>query len=449
MGDAPTQAEAAPAARVRDLLLDRRYQGYVLAILFLGYVVNVMDRSVLSVLLGSIKREFGTSDTLLGVLTGLPFAFFYSTLGLPLGIWADRTRRRTVLAFSVALWSVMTALCGLAGSFAMLLLARIGTAVGEAGGTPPSHALISDYFPISRRATALSIYALGVPAGAMLGSYLGGVGNDHLGWRETFVLVGLPGVLVALLVRFTIIEPPRGHADGTSTSTAAQGAAPDVLSVLRFLWRRPAFRHMCLATGLHSAVWYSGSGLNALFFQNSHHMTATQAGAWTALFSAVSAVGTFAGGWLADRMSVRWRDRRWYMLLPGYATLAMVPFQFTSYLPTSLAVVIPSFCVMMVLASFFFGPTFAMSQALATFRMRAQSTALVLLVQTLLGQGIGPVLTGIISDHLKPTVGIDSLKYGLVIVGLINLWAAGHYFLSARTLREDLDATAQAVRGAA
>ena len=429
---------------LRHLLLNRRYQAYVLALLFLGYVVNIMDRSVLAVLLGSIQREFHTSDTLLGLLGGLPFALFYSTLGLPFGMWADRARRRTVLAFAIALWSLMTVLCGAAGSFWILLCTRVGTAVGEAGGTPPSHALISDYFPVGRRATALSIYALGVPAGAMLGSYLGGVGNDLLGWRETFMLVGLPGVLIALLIRFTVIEPPRGFADGSATTASAQSATPSPWTVLRFLWQRASFRHLCLAAGLHSVVWYAGSNLNAQFLQRSHHMSASQAGLWTAIFSGVAAVGTFAGGWFADRLNVRHQESRWYMWLPGLATLAMVPFQFTSYLPSTLAIVIPSFCLMQGLGAFFFGPSFAMSQALATFRMRALATSLLLLAQTLIGQGIGPLLTGAISDHLKPIVGIDSLRYGLVIVGLVNLWAAAHYFIGARALPEDLAATARA-----
>jgi MFS family permease len=444
LSNADTRARPATTSAI-DLLAAPWYQGYVLAVLFLGYVVNVMDRSVLAVLLESIKRTFGASDTLIGLLSGLPFALFYSTLGIPFAMLADRWSRRSVLALAVGLWSVMTALCGAAGNFVSLLLARVGTAVGEAGGTPPSHALISDYYPIGRRATALSIYALGVPCGAMLGSFLGGIGNDLYGWRTTFALVGLPGLVVALLVRFTVLEPQRGHADGVA-HTAPASEAPPISAVLAFLWERPSFRHLSLAAGLHSVVWYAGSNLNATFFIRSHHMTAAQAGSWTALYSAISAVGTFIGGYFADRLSVRLHDRRWYMWLPGIATLAMVPFQFLSYLPESLTVVIPSFCVMMVLASFFFGPSFAMTQALATVRMRAVATSILLLVQTLIGQGLGPTLAGLTSDLLKPSAGSDSLRYGLVLVGLANIWAAAHYFRGARTLRQDLTSTERAGR---
>lgn len=423
------------------------YRGYVLAVLILGYVVNVMDRSVLGVLIESIKREFGASDAWLGTLGGLAFALFYATLGIPIAILADRWSRRNVLAISIALWSAMTALCGMAANFWMLLTARVGTAVGEAGGTPPSHALISDYFSRSQRATALSLYALGVPVGAMIGSFAGGWLNEFYGWRDAFIILGLPGLLVALLVRLTVREPQRGHAEGVVASIA-NAQAPRILAVFRYLWQRTSFRHVCLAAALHSVVWYAGSQWNAAFFARSHGLSSGEAGSWLALFAAVGAVGTFLGGSLADRLSVRFADRRWYMWVPGAATLAMVPFQFTSYLAPDMAMAIPSFCIMVVLASFFFGPSFAMTQGLAPLRMRAVATSILLFVQTLIGLGLGPLIAGALSDYLNPRLGADSLAYGLVIVGLVNLWAAAHYFRGARTLREDLTTT-EGLSGAA
>lgn len=414
------------------------YRNYVLGVLCLAYVVNVMDRSVLGALLEPIKHEFGASDTQLGLLGGLAFALFYATLGVPIAALADRTSRRNVVAVCAALWSIMTALCGAAVSFTTLLAARIGTAIGEAGGTPPSHALISDYFPLSKRATALSIFALGVPIGGMLGNFLGGWGNELLGWRGAFVLTGLPGVAVALLVRFTVAEPRRGHAD----NVASNANAPPVREALSYLWGRPSFRHMSLAAALHSVVWYAGSSFNNSFFIRVHHMTTGEAGSWVALLLGIGGIGTLLGGYLADSLSVSRGDRRWYMWVPGIATIAMVPFQFSSYLGGSLWVAIPSFCIMLILASMFFGPSFAMSQGLATLRMRAIATSLVLFAQTLIGLGLGPFLVGVVSDHLKPTAGIYSLAYGLVAVGLVNLWAAVHYFLGARTLRADLELAA-------
>jgi MFS family permease len=185
-------------------------------------------------------------------------------------------------------------------------------------------------------------------------------------------------------------------------------------------------------------VWYAGSALNSSFLQRSHAMTAGQAGFWLAVFAATSAAGTLLGGLLADKLSERHGDRRWYMWVPGWAIIAMVPFQFSSYLGMNLAVVVPSFMLMQTLGSMFFGPSFAMSQGLATLRTRAVGTSLTLFIQTLIGSGLGPFLTGAISDYLYPAYGVNSMRYGLAIVGVINIWAAVHYFVAARTVREDL-----------
>ena len=423
------------------LLSTRWYWNYVLGLLTLCYVANVLDRStVLATSIQSIKREFGASDFQLGMLSGLPFAVFYSILGIPIAAWADRSSRRNVLALAVAMWSGMTALCGAAVNFTMLFAARIGTAIGEAGGSPPSHSLISDYFPKSTRGTAFSIFALAVPFGTALGSAVGGWGNQHFGWRVTFVLVGLPGIVLALLVRFTVIEPPRGYADGV-TKAAASVRTPGAFEVLRFLWHRSSFRHMSLAVALHSVVWYAAGAFNNAFFQRSHQMTVAQAGYLISIFAAIGGLGTFLGGFTADRLSTRLKDRRWYLWVPGLATLIMVPFQFFAYLSPGLWFAVPSFALMMMLAAVFFGPSFAMTQALATLRMRSVATSVLLFVQTLIGQGIGPSVAGYLSDWLAPSLGRESLRYSLVIIGLVNVWAAVHYLLGARTLRADLEET--------
>lgn len=418
------------------------YRIYVLGVLVITYIVNVMDRGVLASILHSISLEFELSDAQMGFLASLPFAIFYSTLGIPIAAFADRTVRKNVLAACCALWSAATAACGMAFNFTSLIFGRALTAVGEAGGTPPSHSLISDYFSRAGRATALSVYALGVPAGTMLGNLVGGRANDELGWRMTFAIVGLPGLLVALLVFFTVREPPRGLSEAVATREVEK--APPLWNVVRFLSSYASFRHMCLAAGLHSVVWYAGSQLNNTFFIRSHGMTATEAGNWVALFAGVGAVGTLLGGLLSDRISTKTGDRRWYMWVPGIATLVMVPFQFFSYLSDDLGVVIPSFCVMIVLASMFFGPSFAVSQTLATLRSRAAATSLLLLVQTLVGLGLGPMLAGALSDIIGNSTGVDtdlSLRYALCLVGLVNIWAAVHYFLGARTIRQNIENT--------
>jgi predicted MFS family arabinose efflux permease len=416
------------------------YAWYVLGVLTLSYAVNVMDRAVLNALLESIKHSFTLSDTQLGLLGGLAFALFYSTVGIPIAALADRSNRKNVLAAAISLWSVMTALCGAAVNFTTLFAARAGTAVGESGGTPPSHSLISDYFAPQRRATALALYAFGVPTGTMLGLYLGGWGDHAFGWRTTFMMLGLPGLAVALLVYFTVREPQRGHSEGISAKIAAE-AAPRITEVFKFLWTRQSFRHLCLAAALHSVVWYAGSALNSSFLQRSHGMNSKEAGAFLAYIALAGAIGTFFGGFASDRLSTRTGDKRWYMWLPGIATLAAVPFQFFAYLADDQTTVAVTFSVMTVFAAMFFGPSFAVTQALATLRMRAIAISILLFVQTLIGLGLGPFFAGVISDLLKADMGSDSLRYGLVIVGLANIWATVHYFAGARSLRANLEET--------
>jgi MFS family permease len=434
-------AQPPPAAQ-SPLLTKTWYANYVLGALTVCYVINTMDRTqILAASLQAIKKEFGASDFQMGVLTGIPFAFFYAFMGIPIAAWADRSSRRNVLALAVATWSAMTAIFGLAVNYAMLFAARVGTAIGEAGGSPPSHSLISDYFPKRRRGTAFSIFALGVPIGTSLGAALGGWGNQALGWRMTFILAGVPGLVVALLLWLTVKEPPRGLSEGVSRAAAEQAPVPGMFEVLGALWRRVSFRHLTLAAALHSVVWYASSAFNNAFLQRSHQMSVAEAGYWIAGLSAIAGLGTFFGGVVADRLSARFQDRRWYLWVPGIATLLCVPFQFLAYLSPDRAVVLPSFVGLMLMAAVFFGPSFAMTQALATLRMRSVATSLLLFIQTLIGNGLGPSMTGLISDYLAPSSGQNSLRYALVAIGIVNAWAALHYLLGARTLRQDLEAT--------
>lgn len=424
------------------------YRNYVLGILVLGYIFNVIDRGVFGIVLQPVKEEFLLSDTQLGVLSGLAFAIFYAFMGIPMARLADAWSRTNVLTIAISLWSVATALCGAATGFFSLLFARIGTAVGESGGTPPSHSLISDYFPTKTRGTALSIYAMAVPVGTALGSFASGWLNLIIGWRYTFVAVGLPGLLIAALLKLTVREPRRGLSDLAEESGGSQ-ETPPVMSVFRYLCTKRSFMHMSFAAALHAVVWYSGSAWNASFFIRSHGMDTAAAGSWLAMFALIGTIGTFSGGFLADRLSAKKDDKRWYMWVPGIACVVMVPFQFLAYLAPDMTVVVPSFTIMVILAAMFFGPSFAVAQSLATLRMRAMSTSILLFVQTLIGLSLGPWVAGLISDYLRPTAGDASLSYGLVLVGLCNIWAALHYFLGARSFREDLAVTERRNRGEA
>ena len=436
------QTTQQPPVAQSPLLTRTWYAYYVLVLLTLGYVINTMDRSqILAASLQAIKKEFNASDFQMGVLTGVPFAVFYAVMGIPIAAWADRSSRRNVLALAVASWSAMTGVFGMAVNYAMLFAARVGTAIGEAGGSPPSHSLISDYFAKSRRGTAFAIYALGVPIGSSLGAKLGGWGTQNLGWRNTFILAAVPGLVLAVIMWLTVKEPPRGLSDGVTRGAGERAPVPGMFEVLGTLWQKRSFRHLTLAAALHSVVWYASSAFNNAFLQRSHQMTAGEAGDWIALLSLIAGVGTFLGGFTADRMSARRNDRRWYLWVPGIATLLCVPFQFLTYLATDRAVVFPSFVGLMFMAAMFFGPSFAMTQALATLRMRSVATSLLLFIQTLIGYGLGPSFTGLISDRLRPAYEQNSLRYALVIIGVVNVWAALHYVLAGRTLRQDLEAT--------
>jgi MFS family permease len=307
--------------------------------------------------------------------------------------------------------------------------------------------LISDYFPIDKRATALSIYALGIPFGTMIGSYVGGWGADELGWRYTFFLVGIPGIFVALIIALTLREPPRGLSDvkpvlNTAQKAAAEAApkpeAPHVKEVLNFLWAKVSFRHLSFAAGLHAFVSYGASTWNAPFFTRIHSMSSTDLGAALALVAGVGAIGTFAGGYLSDKLSDRTGDKRWYFWVPGIATIIMVPFQLVAYLYDGTTAAIASLCMVAIMGNVYLGPSFAMTQALVSLRMRAVASAILLFVLNLIGMGLGPYFVGILSDLFAPTFGIESLRYALCIAVLVNLWAGVHYMLGARSMRGDL-----------
>jgi MFS family permease len=442
---APDAATNGASSTTSTALLDKpAYQHYVLLMLFFGYVFNVIDRSsLLGIVLPSIKEEIPASNFQMGLLSGLAFSVFYSFLGIPLARLADRWSRVNVLVLSIALWSAATATCGLAWNYLSLFTSRAFTAVGEAGGSPPSHSLISDYFPRSKRATALAVYAMAVPVGAAIGNLLAGWLNVRYGWRMTFALIGIPGVLFAALIWLTVREPPRGHSDGPITKPRA--AAPPFVDVFKFLVARNSFMHMSVAAAMHSLVWYSGTTWNGSFFQWWHGLNSQQAGGYLAVFSLVGAVGSFAGGFLSDRLSTKYDDQRWYMWVPGIACVVMVPFQFAAYLSHDLAVVVPiTFSMMFLLASMFFGPSFAVAQAIATVRMRAVSASVLLFIQTIIGLTLGPAIIGRISDMLEPTLGRGpGIAYPMAAFGLVNLWAAAHYMLAARRYREDLAETAK------
>jgi len=415
--------------------ISEAYRRYVLGLLLVVYVFNFLDRQILTILLEPIKREFALSDVELGLLGGLAFAFFYTLLGIPIAMWADRGVRRDIIALALFVWSAMTALTGWATSFAGLLLARVGVGIGEAGGSPPSHSLLSDYYPAERRGFALGVYAAGIPIGAAIGALAGGWIGACFGWRMAFLVVGLPGILLALVVRLTLREPPRGHADGV----ALVGEAETLGRVLGFLLRLRSFRHLAFAAALHAFYGYGASTFLPSFLARVHEVPLGLRGTLFALILASGGIGNVLGGRLADRLGAR--DPRWYLWVPGIGTLLGAPAAAVFYLwPTPYAAAAIG-CLPAILGAMYLGPTFALTQTLVRPRMRALASAILLFVINLIGLGGGPTFVGWLSDRLEPVHGVEAVRYALlstVVVGA--LWATFHYWAGARSLGEDLRA---------
>jgi predicted MFS family arabinose efflux permease len=299
-----------------------RYLNYVLFMLTLVYVFNFVDRQLLVILQESIKKELKLSDTQLGLLSGFTFAIFYVTLGIPIARFADKRNRRNIVAGSLGLWSVMTAFSGLSRNFIQLLLARIGVGVGEAGGSPPAHAMISDYFPPEKRSTALSIYSTGIYIGVLIGFLMGGYLNQHLGWRTAFFVLGAPGIIFSLLFYVTVKEPKKG---ATDLMAATRGETHSLSAVLNILFSNKVFVYLAAATGLHVFCIYGLLNWAPSFLSRLHGMKSADIGVSLGLiFGFGGGIGTWAGGLLTDRLGKK--DKRWYLKIPAYAILLSILF---------------------------------------------------------------------------------------------------------------------------
>ena len=413
-----------------------RARNYALGLLTVVYAFNFIDRQLLAILQESIKADLALTDGQLGLLAGFAFAVFYVTAGIPIARYADRSNRRNIVAGSIFLWSFMTAISGYTQNFAQLLLARVGVGVGEAGGSPPSHSIISDIFPPEKRASALGFYSTGVNIGILFGFLLGGWLNEYYGWRVAFMVVGAPGILIAIVVRFTLAEPIRGLTEHKVVSNEA----PPFMEVISLLWRRRSFRHMALGAGLNAFAAYSVSSWSASFFIRSHEMSTGELGTWLALISGLGgAIGVVLGGIAADKLAPR--DKRWYMWVPAGAGLIIVPFMIPVYLVSSAYIALALSIIPGVLQNVYLGTTIATTHALVGVRMRALSSAILFLVLNLIGLGLGPVVIGFLSDYLSPAYGVDSLRQAMLyVLPVIMLWSSFHFYRASKTLREDLKA---------
>jgi MFS family permease len=416
------------------------YRWYVVGVLTAVYASSQVDRQIMAILLEPIKIELGASDTQMGFLVGLTFAIFYATLGMPIAMLADRTNRRNIITAAISIWSAMTVLCGYAGSFFQLALARIGVGVGEAGSTPPSHSIIADLFPPESRGTAMGVFALGVNIGLLIAYLAGGWLSENYGWRMTFVIVGLPGLLIAAILFLTVKEPRRGGADiSTATQPAADTSAPGFGAVARHMWHVRSIRHLCIGSALAGFIGYGFVLWMPSFLVRSHGLSPTEVGLILALMSGViGSMGTFTAGKLTDvlaRRDVRWRTWVVAMGKGGY-----VPFLAAALWVDDLTTALVLYVVPAFFGGFYLAPTFSMIQSLVSLRMRALASSITLFVLNIIGMGFGPQLVGILSDYFAPEYGQHSLRMALVVLSFLNLWCAYHYYTAGRTLSADMAA---------
>ncbi|PCH61220.1 MAG: MFS transporter [SAR86 cluster bacterium] len=411
------------------------YRYLVLGILTSVYVSSFIDRQVISILAEPIIEDLQLSDTQFGILSGFAFALIYATMGIPIARLADIGNRRNIVAIAVTVWSVMTALSGFAQNFTQLFLARVGVGLGQAGGSPPSHSIVSDIFPPEQRATALSIYSLGVYGGRLLSVLGGAYLLQWFDWRVVFIVVGLPGVFMGVIVRLVIKEPPRGM-----TEQREDVAAPTFREVLSLLWSRKSFRHLSFACGLHAVVTYGTSGFMPLFLRRIHDMPMLDVGLIYGLVMGIGGlIGTFGGGWLSDRLANSRDDQRWYMWVPMITTLFAIPPALAALLlmDSGTAASLMWFGTVFG-AGFYLAPSIAMSHGLVGLRMRATASAILFFMINIIGLGFGPLITGFLSDWLTPQFGDEALRYALALIVLVNFWCAAHFYLASRSIRDDL-----------
>ena len=402
----------------------RRSASVVLALLLVAYIFNYLDRQILAILASGIKTDLDLNDAQFGLLAGPPFAILYSVLGIPFAFLADRTSRSRVIAAAVAFWSAFTALCGTATSFWQFFVFRMGVGIGEAGGVAPSNALIADYFPPERRARAMAIFYLGVPIGLSLGTLLGAYIAHWISWRAAFYTMGIAGVLLAPIMLIFVRDLPRAH---------HPDAAP-LGQVFPMLARKPVFWLMAFGASSSSLCGYGLATWTPSILERSFHLGLIQRGQFMAsvVFIGGSA-GVFAGGWLADRLGQG--DRGWYARLPAIAWAITAPSFVAGFFAPNLWLAWLLLLIPNALNILWLGPVITSVQHLVPRAMRSTASASFLLINNLIGLGVGPYLIGAISEALKHSYGAESLRYAAVACTLFYLLAAALMLMCVSRLR--------------
>lgn len=412
-----------------------RRRGRALAVLVAVFASSHLDRNIMGILAEPIRLDLGLSDTQLGMMTGLAFAVFYAGLGMPLALWADRGNRRNLIAVSVAVWSVMTALGGLAQNYWQLLASRIGVGIGEAGSNPPSHSIIADLWAPHERATAMGIFATGVSFGVLLGFLVGGWANQWWGWRTTFVIVGLPGVLLGLLVLWLVPEPRRGASEPIAVDRNL-GKPPPFAETLKFMFRDPVMVLVMLGGAFTSFVGYANVIWVPTYFMRIQGLESGVVGTAFALIAGVGgAIGVYLTGRTADALG---RTRPgWRIGLLSIGLLLGIPLLAGTVFVASPVWAFALFTVPAILGSFHVGPVFAAIQTRTPLERRAVAASINLFVGNIIGLGAGPSYVGFVSDRISPVAGDLALPYALASLGVFYLIAAVLFALAARLVQRE------------
>lgn len=410
----------------------------MLWLLLIIYIFNFLDRQIVNILAEPIKTDLGLSDTQLGLLAGPAFAVFYALLGIPIARHADRggTNRVRLIALSLTIWSAMTAVCGLAQNFVQLLFARIGVGVGEAGCTPAAHSLISDSVAPEKRSSAIAFYGLGVPIGSLLGLIIGGIVNDLYGWRVALMLVGAPGLLLALIV-LLVMREPRHSRTAEAAALAAATVPLSTREALREIFASRAFVYILIAASVTAFLGY-GKGLWTIsFFIRSHGLSTTEAGLSMAIVLGVAgAVGTWLGGKLADKFGAR--DKRHILTFPAYGMALAAPVLFLGYVMEDWRIAVALLVLPTMLNAAYYGPAYGCVQGLVQPRARAVAASIMLFGQNLIGLGLGPFLFGVLSDALQPVAGQESVRWVLYGAAWLGLIPAFFFWRASLRLKAEL-----------
>jgi len=421
------------------------YKYYVLAMLLATYTISFIDRQILAILSEAIKADLQLSDTQVGLLTGFTFALFYTVFGIPVAWLADRTHRVGVIAVSCTIWSLFTALCGLAGNFWQLALARVGVGIGEAGGSPPSFSILSDYFEPRERTMAMAVFTLGSPIGLMLGSALGGWVASEWGWRAAFYVVGIPGLIIAPLLFFTVKEPLRGRLE--AGAGAAKPPAMSFGATLRLFVQKPSLFWLAVASGLSAFVGWGILNWTPAYLIRVHGVDVGTVAAWYSPIIGISMmIGIWGSGWVVGKLSAR--SPRAYALVPAAAFLIALPFFLGALATPSWPIALMLLAAPSALYMVYVAPALALLQNLVPASARSTASSILLLVLNLVGMGGGPLFVGMISDALAPTLGVESLRIGLLWLSPVFLMAVIAHYAVSRFVVRDLGATTPSAEAA-